>query len=82
MKAGDKVTYIPFRGCSVEQMENGVIKRLTDDEQGAFVVYNCNGEWDKIEDYTAANTNFRNLLPDWTEGARNRKFTTDLNKEK
>ena len=30
-----------------------------------FVVYNCAGEWDRYEQYTAASTNFRDLKKGW-----------------
>ena len=65
---GQRVHYLPDFGIP----ENGIVKRLS--ENGAFVVYNCNGEWDRLEDYTAANTNARDLRPGWTVHARNKKF--------
>jgi len=74
MNIGDKVHYIPFEGCDENQMENGLVKRLTSDGQGAFVVYNCNGEWDNIDNYTAANTNFKDLKLGWVKNARNSRF--------
>ena len=73
MKAGDKVHYIPFEGCEPSQYENGIIKRETSNKEGFFVVYNCAGNWERIEDYTAANTNKRDLKPGWHEEARNAK---------
>ena len=71
MKKGDKVHYIPFEGCDETQMENGIVKRETPDKTGAFVVYNCGGDWDNYENYTAASTNFRDLKPGWVDNARN-----------
>jgi len=65
MEAGDKVHYIPFEGCDEREMENGIVKRLTPDGDGAFVIYNCGGDWDNYLDYTAANTNFRDLKEGW-----------------
>ncbi len=53
-KEGDFVVYKPTG-------EVGRIKRLTPAGDGAFVVYNCNKDWNKYKDYTAANTNFRDL---------------------
>lgn len=78
MEAGDKVHYIPFEGCPASLYENGIIKRETPARKGFFVVYNCNGEWHRINDYTAANTNKRDLKPGWHPEARNKNFTTEL----
>lgn len=74
MKQGDKVHYIPYIDCMESEMENGIIKRLAPNGQGAFVVYNCNGQWNNIDNYTAANTNFRDLKLGWVDNARNAKF--------
>ena len=71
MKTGDKVHYIPFKACDPSQYENGIIKRETPTGNGFFVVYNCAGNWDRIEDYTAANTRKENLKPGWHPEARN-----------
>jgi len=78
MKSGDKVHYIPSEGCDMSLYENGIIKSETPNKEGFFVVYNCNGEWDRIDEYTAANTNKRDLRFGWHPEARNKKFTTDL----
>ena len=59
MKPGDKVTYVtPF------ESERGIIKSLSD-ENHVFVVYHCAGEWHRIEDYTAARTNKKDLVMGW-----------------
>ena len=71
MKAGDKVHYIPFKGCDPSQYENGIIKKETSNGNGFFVVYNCAGNWYRIEDYTAANTPKDMLRPGWYSEARN-----------
>lgn len=67
MKAGDKVHYIPFKDCDPSQYENGIIKREMENGIGFFVVYSCDGNWDRIDDYTAANTNKRDLRPGWLD---------------
>lgn len=79
LNRGEKVHYIPFDGCSVSEMENGVVKRMNNDGTAAFVVYNCNGEWDKIDNYTAASTSLTDLKLGWVEEARNWKFCIDAN---
>jgi hypothetical protein len=71
MKAGDKVYYVPFKGCDPSQYENGIIKRETPLGYGFFVVYNCAGNWHRIEDYTAANTPKEMLKRGWHRKARN-----------
>jgi len=74
MKVGDKVHYIPFDNCHESLFENGIIKSFAPNGN-PFVVYNCNGEWDKIEDYTAANTPPNMLKLGWNSNARNANFT-------
>ena len=69
---GKKVHYIPFDGCDESIMENGIVKRITPDGNGAFVVYNCGGNWNDFQNYTAANTNLRDLKLGWVENARNK----------
>ena len=61
IKEGQYVHYAPSHG----KKENGRVKRITD--TAVFVVYNCDGDWDHYDDYTAANTNPRDLLPGWTD---------------
>lgn len=61
MKAGDKVTYSP-RGSSTFQ--HGIIKSLSDTGH-VLVVYNCNKDWAKYQDYTAARTSVLDLLKGW-----------------
>ena len=70
MKVGEKVHYIPFDGCPESLYENGIIKSFAPNGN-PFVVYNCNGEWHRIKDYTAANTPPDNLKPGWNPNARN-----------
>ncbi len=61
---GQKVHYIPFKGCSPSQYENGIIKTIPDDNR-AFVVYNCGGNWNDYENYTAQNTESSQLNDGW-----------------
>ncbi|MFP4661961.1 MAG: hypothetical protein ACLFPF_07220 [Halanaerobiales bacterium] len=59
MKPGEKVTYItPYK------QEKGIIKSIPDSEH-AFVVYNCNEDWDNYRDYTAARTRIEDLKEGW-----------------
>lgn len=64
-KKGDSVTYCPAYGAK----EKGVVKEVREDI--AFVVYKCNGEWHRYEEYTGAATNISDLKPEWV--ARNRQ---------
>jgi len=50
MKIGDKVTYIPFKGAAESLYEKGIIKSIQ--ENGVFVVFHCNEDWDNYQDYT------------------------------
>jgi hypothetical protein len=59
MKAGDKVHYTAPHGAK----ENGKIKSIGDDY--AFVVFHCNNEWDKYEDYTGQKTELSQLKAGW-----------------
>ncbi len=59
-KPGDKVRY-----TGGKEIEPGIIKSIRDDNQGAFVVYNCAGDWDHYKQYTGCSTNFRDLIPGW-----------------
>lgn len=58
---GKWVLYTPFPGA---KKEKGRIKSWND--KFIFVVYNCNNQWSRFEDYTAAATNPEHLqfMPD------------------
>lgn len=58
IKVGDKVTYDPGY---LEQ--EGIVKSI----QGnfAFVVYDCNHDWDNYQNYTWALTSVEDLKPGW-----------------
>ena len=66
-KAGQKVHYEPDHYRRENIFENGIIKRVDSTCEVAWVVYNCDGNWDRIEDYTAACTDFKDLKPGWKE---------------
>jgi hypothetical protein len=65
IRVGQSVHYAPEHALK----ENGVVKSITD--HGVFVVYNCNGEWHRYQEFTGANTNPRDLRPGWVPDARN-----------
>lgn len=72
-KVGQKVHYIPFKGCGDNIKENGKVKSIADSTH-ARVVYNCNGEWNKLDEYTSCLTDIRDLEPGWLFGTRNAMF--------
>lgn len=41
--------------------EKGRIKRFDNKAQVAWVVYNCNNDWDNYQSYTAAATHYKHL---------------------
>lgn len=59
-KPGDKVTYVPAYG----KPEPGVVKLVPDDEH-VFVVYHCDNQWHRYQDYTAARTERNDLVRGW-----------------
>lgn len=61
LKKGDMVTYCPPHGPN----RIGIVKSINGNN--AFVVYNCNDEWEHFEDYTGAATNISDLKPGWIE---------------
>lgn len=65
LKIGDKVCYQPSYYGN-DRWENGMVKEIRDNVLDyIWVVYNCNGEWDKFKDYTSALTNIRDLRLGW-----------------
>ena len=66
LRVGDKVHYQPEH-YGPDRWENGLIKVIDTDRQkdGVWVVYNCNGEWDRYTDYTGCLTNLRDLKLGW-----------------
>lgn len=63
VKPGDFVHYIPG---GVGEMENGRIKSINGNT--AFVVYHCNNEWDRYQEYTGAGTDISHLSLGWING--------------
>ena len=54
-KIGDKVNY--------KGKENGIIKSLS--EYGAYVVFNCGGDWENYQKYTGALCGKNDLTLGW-----------------
>lgn len=61
LNKGDKVTYCPAHGAK----EKGIVKEVRD--KIAFVVYHCDNEWDRYEEYTGAATNISDLKLGWMD---------------
>lgn len=61
IKVGSKVTYV-----TPHKTECGIVKSIPDDDY-AFVVYHCAGNWDDYENYTAARTRIADLELGWKE---------------
>ena len=49
-KEGQKVHYDPIHGSGAQ---NGMVKSITNNEAGIFVVYHCNDDWKDYRNYTA-----------------------------
>jgi len=64
LKKRDNVHYMPEHYKENGEFENGVVKSIAPNG-GVFVVYNCNGEWHRFEDFTAANTRPEDLYMGW-----------------
>jgi len=60
IKRGMKVTYV-----TPHRIETGIVKRICENEDSAFVVYNCGENWNEYQDYTAAKTKLENLKKGW-----------------
>ena len=66
IKIGDKVHYIPFKGCDDNQIKNGIVKEIPDHTNTSIrVVYKCGGRWDKFMDYTSVLTRIEDLEYGW-----------------
>jgi hypothetical protein len=66
IKIGDKVHYQPEYYKDNDKYENGIVKSVGDNAiDSVFVVYNCGGEWNNYQNYTAALTNVRDLYTGW-----------------
>lgn len=65
LKVGDEVRYIPYPDCLEDKWEKGKVKSLSENDH-AFVVYHCNGEWvTGWKNYTAARTSYSHLILGW-----------------
>lgn len=63
---GDKVHYIPFKGCELSQYENGIVKEIPEHtDKSVRVVYHCAGQWDYYMNYTSALTAKDQLGKGW-----------------
>ena len=73
LHVGDKVHYQPDH-YGEDRWEDGIIKEIRRGKtDGAWVVYNCAGNWGDYADYTGALTNLRDLKLGWrhpTKGGR------------
>ena len=63
MRVGQKVHYIPYIGCEENHIENGIVKSMNDNN--IFVVFNCNNDWDKFENYTGQSVKLNQLKEGW-----------------
>lgn len=64
LQKGDKVYYQPTHYLKDDRKEIGKVKSIAPNG-GVFVVYNCAGNWNRFEDYTAANTRPEDLFLGW-----------------
>ena len=66
LKIGDKVHYVPFKGCNPSQYENGMVKDIPQESYSSVkVVYNCGGDWNNFKNYTASSTPLSKLRIGW-----------------
>lgn len=61
IKEGSRVYYTSPHGS----IENGIVKSINESGTHAFVVYNCNNDWDNYKDYTGQHTNIEDLSVGW-----------------
>lgn len=61
-KPGDRVNYANSNG----RRENGVVKKCTN-QLCTYVVFNCGGDWEHYESYTAEACQDWLLSPGWAE---------------
>lgn len=64
-EVGTEVCYHPAH-FDEDEFENGIVKRVPKHRTDAvFVVYNCDGNWHKYQNYTAAMTRLQDLYLGW-----------------
>lgn len=64
LKRGDVVFYVPFEGCDPSQWERGIVKRMCDDGDHAFVLYDTRSRIyyeSDLDNYTTARTQLASL---------------------
>lgn len=67
MKVGDRIYYVPFKGCRFKDIEFGIVKAINEmDPTHVFVVFNCGNEWDLYQNFTGQNTKITSLYPGWS----------------
>ena len=66
MKPGDKVHYIPYKGCDEKLYENGIIKEIVSPKK-ARIVYHCGNDWDHYMNYTSSLSNIDRLREGWID---------------
>lgn len=59
LHVGQKVHYMP----AVGEPENGIVKAVG--ERVAWVVYRCDGQWDRHQEFTGASTRLEDLREGW-----------------
>jgi hypothetical protein len=65
LRIGQEVHYQPEH-YGDDRWENGLIKEIREGKtDGVWVVYNCNGEWHRYQDYTGCLTNLTDLKLGW-----------------
>lgn len=61
-KPGDKVHYTAHEGA---KPENGIVKKCGTVADCCWVVYKCDGNWERYQDYTSALTANNELKIGW-----------------
>lgn len=65
IETGMKVHYIPYKGCTDNEMENGIVKSFANDTDYVFVVFHCGDEWGNYFNYTGQRTAISDLKEGW-----------------
>jgi hypothetical protein len=60
-KKGTRVSYIPYKGAPPEK---GIVKSVISSKE-AYIVFNCNEEWEYYEDYTGSRTPLDKVVLGW-----------------
>ena len=63
---GRKVHYQPVH--NVDEWENGIVKEIRNGRNdGVWIVYHCDGKWDRFMDYTSAFTDLEDIKLGWRQ---------------